>query len=324
MFYFYTYNVDDRKVQVTMKEDGGEFYNGSFQISKSREFRKEFTYNGKPIDISIDFFDGDSIYKNEKYSLNSKNLNTYNGTGSFKWVNKKPKVKLVHIQTTINDEREKASRESLQRVTQHGIEYILHTNEPYKDLPPKFNCQRPQCVSMELFDDNTVHKLGTALTPPHYGCYEAFKNAVLSEFNDCDFLIVCEGDCIIEVPIDEFANKVFEACRIIDDNNIGYFSFGDTRTLEHGWLQSPVIQEVANQNLLFITNHIIGLQCIMFPKFVEKWLKEKFRKEKWDASDMYFNLIFKNSPYKMGIVKQRLTSQVNGYSLIDKQDKRFL
>jgi glycosyltransferase involved in cell wall biosynthesis len=324
MFYFYTYNVDDRKVQVTMKEDGGEFYNGSFQISKSREFRKQFTYNGKPIDISIDFFDGDSIYKNEKYSLNSKNLNTYNGTGSFKWVNKKPKVKLVHIQTTINDEREKASRESLQRVTQHGIEYILHTNEPYKDLPPKFNCQRPQCVSMELFDDNTVHKLGTALTPPHYGCYEAFKNAVLSEFNDCDFLIVCEGDCIVEVPIDEFANKVFEACRIIDDNNIGYFSFGDTRTLEHGWLQSPVIQEVANQNLLFITNHIIGLQCIMFPKFVEKWLKEKLRKEKWDASDMYFNLIFKNSPYKMGIVKQRLTSQVNGYSLIDKQDKKFL
>ena len=324
MFYFYTYNVDDRKVQVTMKEDGGEFYNGSFQISKSREFRKEFTYNGKPIDISIDFFDGDSIYKNEKYSLNSKNLNTYNGTGSFKWVNKKPKVKLVHIQTTINDEREKASRESLQRVTQHGIEYILHTNEPYKDLPPKFNCQRPQCVSMELFDDDTVHKLGTALTPPHYGCYEAFKNAILSEFNDCDFLIVCEGDCLIEVPIEDFTNKVFEACRIVDDNNIGYFSFGDTRTLEHGWLQSPMIQEVANQNLLFVTNHIIGLQCIMFPKFVDKWLKEKLRKEKWDASDMYFNYIFRHSPYKMGIVKQRLTTQVNGFSLIDKQDKRFL
>ena len=324
MFYFYTYNVDDRKVQVTMKEDGGEFYNGSFQISKSREFKKDFTYSGKPIDITIDFFDGDVVYKSEKYSLNSKTINTYNGTGSFKWVNKKPRIKLVHIQTTINDEREKASRESLQNVTQYGIEYILHTNEPYKDLPPKHNCQRPQCVSMELFDDDTVHKLGTALTPPHYGCYEAFKNAILSEFNDCDFLIVCEGDCLIEVPIEDFTNKVFEACRIVEDNNIGYFSFGDTRTLEHGWLQSPMIQEVANQNLLFVTNHIIGLQCIMFPKFIDKWLKEKLRKEKWDASDMYFNYIFRHSPYKMGIVKQRLTTQVNGFSLIDKQDKRFL
>jgi hypothetical protein len=176
---------------------------------------------------------------------------------------------------------------------------------------------------MELFDDDTVHKLGTALTPPHYGCFEAFKNAVLSEFDDCDFLIVCEGDCMIEVPIEEFCNKVFEAARICEENNIGYFSFGDTRTLEHGWLQSPKIQDVPNQNLLFITNHIIGLQCIMFPKFTKKWLKERFRKEKWDASDMFFNQIFKPSPYKMGILFERITSQFDGFSLIDKQDKSF-
>lgn len=154
MFYFFTYNVDDRLVKVVMNEDGGEFYNGSFQISKCREFKKEFTYNGKPIDIILEFFDGDVVYKKEKYSVNSKNLGTYKNTGYFKWVNRKPKVKLVHIQTTINDEREQKSRESLQKVSNYGIEYILHTNEPYKDLPPKFNCQRPQCVSMELFDNN--------------------------------------------------------------------------------------------------------------------------------------------------------------------------
>ena len=135
---------------------------------------------------------------------------------------------------------------------------------------------------------------------------------------------MCEGDCIIEVPIEEFVNKVFDACRIVDDNNIGYFSFGDTRTLEHGWLQSPKTQDIPNQDLAFITNHIIGLQCIMFPKTISAWLKEKLRVEKWDASDMFFNQIFKVSPYKMGIVHKRLTSQVNGFSLIDKQDKNFL
>jgi glycosyltransferase involved in cell wall biosynthesis len=324
MFYFFTYNVDGRKVLVRMSEDNSEFFNGGFQISKSREFKKDFVYSGKPIEIILEFYDGERIYKSEKYSLNSKNLSTYNNTGYFKWVNRKPKVKLVHIQTTLNDEREQRSRESLQRVTKHGIEYILHTNEPYKDLPPKFNCQRPQCVSMELFDESTVHKLGTALTPPHYGCYEAFKNAILGEFYDCDFLIVCEGDCIIEVPIEDFVHKVFEACRICDDNNIGYFSFGDTRTLEHGWLQSPKIEDIGNQDLCFITNHIIGLQCIMFPKFTSAWLKDKLRTTKWDASDMFFNQIFKPSEYKMGIVHKRLTSQVNGYSLIDKQDKSFL
>jgi len=110
----------------------------------------------------------------------------------------------------------------------------------------------------------------------------------------------------------------------VDDNNIGYFSFGDTHTLEHRWLQSPKTQDIPNQDLAFITNHIIGLQCIMFPKMVSGWLKEKLRVEKWDASDMFFNQIFKLSPYKMGIVHKRLTTQVNGYSLIDKQDKNFL
>lgn len=323
MFYFYTYNVDDRKVKVVMLEDGSEFYNGSFQISKSREFRKEIIYNKKPIEIILEFYDDDVMYKRETYNINERNLGTYRNTGYFKWENKRPKIKLVHIQTTLNDEREQKSRESLQRVQEHGIQYILHSNEPYKDLPPKYNCQRPQCVSMELFDDDTVHKLGTALTPPHFGCYEAFKNAVLSEFEECDFLIVCEGDCLIECSIEEFCKKVFDAAKICDDHNIGYMSFGDTRTLEQGWLQSPKIQDVPNQDLLFITNHIIGLQCIMFPKFTKTWLKDKFRTEKWDASDMYFNLIFKNSPYKMAILHNRITTQVNGFSLIDKQDKNF-
>ena len=323
MFYFFTYNIDDRFVKVIMKENDGEFYNGSFQISKCREFRKDFDYKGKPIDISIQFYDGDFMYKEENYSLNQKTIDKYKYTGFFKWINKKPKIKLVHIQTTIDDEREQQSRNQLQQVANHGIQYILHQNEPYKDVPPKFNCQRPQCVSMELFSEDEVQRLGTALTPAHYGCYEAFKNAVLSEFDDCDFLIVCEGDCMIEVPIDDFCNKVFDAARICEDNNIGYFSFGDTRTLEHGWLQSPKIQDVPNQDLLFITNHIIGLQCIMFPKFTKTWLKERFRKEKWDASDMYFNRIFKPSQFKMGILNNRITSQFDGFSLIDKQDKSF-
>jgi len=323
MFYFYTFNIDDRKINVIMKENGCEFYNGSFQISKSREFRKEIVYDRKPIEIMLDFYDEDVMYKREIYNIDHKNLETYKNTGFFKWTNKKPKIKLVHIQTNLNDEREQQSRKSLERVQDYGIEYILHTNKPYNDLPPKFNCQRPQCVSMELFDNDTVHKLGTALTPPHYGCYEAFKYAILSEFEECDFLIVAEGDCIIECSIEEFCNKVFAAAKICDENNIGYMSFGDTRTLEQGWLQSPKIQDIQNQDLLFVTNHIIGLQCIMFPKFTKTWLKERFRTEKWDASDMFFNLIFRDSPYKMGILHNRITTQVDGFSLIDKQQKTF-
>ena len=323
MFYFFTYNVDDRKVNILMKEDGAEFYNTRFQISKNREFRKEFKYEGKPIDVILEFYDGEDCYKTETYTLNAQNIDKYSQTGFYNRKNKKPKIKLVHIQTTTNTEAEQKSRESVQRINDYGIEYILHINQRNIDMPPKLNCIRPDCVSMELFDEETVQRLGTALTPAHRGCYEAFRTAILSEFDDCDFLIVCEGDCLIEVPMQEFADKVFQAAELCADNNIGYFSFGDTHTLEHGWLQSKFVETIPNQDLMFITNHIIGLQCIMFPKFAKKWLKEQLRTHPWDASDIYFSTIFKKSPYRMGILHKRITTQISGYSFIDQQEKKF-
>jgi hypothetical protein len=39
---------------------------------------------------------------------------------------------------------------------------------------------------------------------------------------------------------------------------------------------------------------------------------------------MYFNQIFYSSSYNMGIVHKRLTTQADGYSLIDKQFKEFI
>jgi hypothetical protein len=325
MFYFFTYNIDTRNVKISIKESGVEFYNHKWQIDNTREFKKQFYYSGNEIELELDFYDGDRIYKNEKYVLNNKNIDKFQHTGYYKIKNRKPKIRLVHLQTTRNDEREQKSRESLKHVVDYGWEYIIHTNEPYADLPPKHNCQRPQCVSMELFNEQQVSELGTALTPSHYGCFESFKNGIMSEFDDSiDFLVVCEGDCIIEVPIEEFVNKVESSYQIIEDNKIGYMSFGDVKTLEHGWLQSPVREVVPDQDLLFITDHIIGLQCIAFPRSVKKWLLEKLRTEKWDASDMYFNHIFYGSPYKFGIVHNRLTTQAEGFSLIDKQEKKFI
>jgi len=169
-------------------------------------------------------------------------------------------------------------------------EYVLHTNHPYKDMPPKHNCNRRRAVSMELFDEATVAERSTALTPAHYGCYLAFKDAILSEFDDCDYLMVCEGDCLIEGDINNFVNIV-EHCAIrLEDNDIGFMSFGDKDTLRFGWPQSPMVQK--GDDMMYITDHLRGMQCIMFPKFVKSYLKEKLRTHPWDAADMYFNSIF--------------------------------
>ena len=233
----------------------------------------------------------------------------------------RPKIKLVHIQTTLNDEREQLSRASLEQVRNYGWEYILHQNIPYASLPPIHNCNRPQAVSMELFDEATVAERSTALTPAHYGCYLAFKDAILGEFDDCDYLIVCEGDCLIEGDVGSFQHKVEKCALMLEKNNIGFKSFGDKDTLEFGWPQSPVVREV-NEDM-YVTDHLIGMQCIMFPKFAKSHLKNKLRTHPWDAADMYFNSIFYGSGYDMGIVYERMTTQADGYSLIDQQFKTF-
>jgi hypothetical protein len=138
--------------------------------------------------------------------------------------------------------------------------------------------------------------------------------------HDCDYLIVCEGDCLIEGDVGNFIRKVEKCALLLDENNIKIMSFGDKDTLEFAWPQSPVVKEV-NEDM-YITNHLIGLQCIMFPISVAKTLKYILRTANWDAADLYFNTIFRSS--NMGIVYNRLTTQADGYSLIDKQHKEFI
>jgi hypothetical protein len=316
MFYFFTYNRDNRVIYVAI----GDTVWKRIIPSKLHEWAYQFEFKGDPIDVRMDFYDEDVCYKVEEFKLNKENIKLYNNTGKFRWKKaERPKIKLVHIQTTLNDEREQASRTSLEQVKDYGWEYKLHINEPYKSLPPSYNCIRPNCVSMELFNKQQVQQYGTALTPAHYGCYDAFKSAILSEFHNCDYLIVCEGDCIIETSIEEFIKTVEDCANHLVENGIEYMSFGDKNTLEHGWPQSPMVKDVNDK--MYLTNHIIGLQCIMFPAHIAPWLKETLRTHKWDAADMYFNEIFAKN--KMGIVKKRLTTQADGFSLIDNTQKTF-
>jgi glycosyltransferase involved in cell wall biosynthesis len=316
VFYFFTYNRDFRNIYVSI----ADYMWKRIIPAKNHELVYQFEFKGDPIEVRMDFYDGDVCYKVEEFTINKDNLDTYNNTGKFEWKKKdRPRIKLVHIQTTLNDEREQASRASLEQVKDHGWEYKLHLNEPYKSLPPKYNCLRPNCVSLELFNEHQVAELGTALTPAHYGCYQAFRDAILSEFHSCDFLIVCEGDCIIETDIHFFVQKVEQCAHLLGPNNIEFMSFGDKDTLEYGWPQSPVIKDVNDD--MYVTNHIIGLQCIMFPAHVAPWLKDTLRTHKWDAADMYFNNIFAGD--RMGIVKKRLTTQADGFSLIDNMQKTF-
>lgn len=321
IFYYFSYNtIITSNLELIIMDENFKLIECYTVPSNTNEFYTVLPKNTQHVEFVSTEFINNSLDKNvTKFSVNDSKgvIEIYDNVKK-----SKPKIKLVHLQINLDDERQVKSRESLEKIKNYSNwEYVLKTNEVYTNLPPSENCLRPDCVSLELFDKETEDRLGTALTPAHYGCYTSFVKGIFEEFYNCDYLIVCEGDCLIDVDIKNFINTVEDCALNLEKNNIGMMSFGDKDTLEFGWPQSPIIKDI--NSTMYITNKIIGLQCIMFPKFVKQDLLKSFFTSPWDAADMYFNTIFMRLNYEMAIVYNRLTTQADGYSLIDKQFKTF-
>ena len=232
---------------------------------------------------------------------------------------KNKKIKLVHLQTTINSESEQKSRKAFETFKFDNLKYVLHINQPYSGQEYKNNCLYPGLIS-NGDNDNRIDKL----TNRHYGCYTSHKKAFIDEFSDdIDFLMICEGDVKLEVSEDLFYDTVMTVCNIMQKEDIAYFSFGDKSTLETKVLQSNEIYTPKNQNLCYITDKVIGIQCIMFNKKYKHIFKNSFINELWYIADGWYNGIAEKNNLKIGILKNRITSQYNGYSLLDNRVKIF-
>lgn len=229
---------------------------------------------------------------------------------------RKPKIKLVHLLSEPEADREVASIISLAPLAALGIQYIQHINPPYSGEIPVDTCYRPEDIS----DAPGFMKLA----PGHYGCYLAHKNAVLKEFaEDVDLLIVCEGDCILEISHTEFYKLVVETGEAMDRNGIPYFSFGDRFNMEdkNRELISSVIRTMVGFDKGYVTDKIIYCHCIMFPKFARGSLISILETEKWDTADLFYNRVLTN---EMGILYNRVTKQHDGISILDRTPKHYL
>lgn len=234
-------------------------------------------------------------------------------------LNNNKRIKIAHLQTTVNSEAEIKSREQFNNFNFKNIEYVLNTNEPYNGEEYKNNCLYPNLVSTGV-EDTRPDKL----TNKHYGCFTSHKKAFINEFNnDIDFLMICEGDVKLEVSNTLFYDTVMRVASIMERENIAYFSFGDKCTLETKILQSKEIDIPRNQTLCYITDKIIGIQCIMFNKKYKDIFINNFINNSWYVADGWYNEIAKKNNLKIGILKNRITSQYSGYSLIDNRIKQF-
>ena len=214
----------------------------------------------------------------------------------------KYKIRAVHLLLE-EDNRKKESIKELEKLPLYGIDYVQHINKRYTETPPKEFCARP----------NDVGRIGAySLKGPHYGNYQSFKKAILTEFtDDIDFLIVFESDCKLNIPVEEFAKKVFESCDHIIEKGVYYMSFGDNRNLRTGELVSENKGDITDW--MYITNKIIGIQSIMFPKFAMDYIRRAYETTLWDVSDLMFNDMFRA---KTKAIAPRLTTQIEGVSTI--------
>jgi autotransporter strand-loop-strand O-heptosyltransferase len=216
----------------------------------------------------------------------------------------KRKVKLVHLLTRPEDEREQKSVESLSPLKNYGIDYIQHINEPCTEYP----------IDWEPISEHHEKK------PGYYGAYQAFRGAIEKEFSDdVDFLIVCECDCVLTIGHEDFITALNESFIAIEKNHIYYFSFGATGNDDVTWSEN---MGDINENMM-LTNKVILAHCIMFPKKARDFLYKQYKTLGWDSPDIWMNHAFMDQK-PIGIIKRYITRQYEGYSLIDNEWKGTL
>jgi autotransporter strand-loop-strand O-heptosyltransferase len=214
---------------------------------------------------------------------------------------KLPNIRMVHLLTRPNDERELASVKSLSPLKSLGIDYKQHINEPCKVYP----------------DDIPPISPHREKKPGYYGAYTSFRRAIEEEFTkDLDYFMICECDCVLNVSHNTFIRELSDICKTVGDNDIYYFSLGATG--ENGMIWSDELESIDDRS--FITNKIILAHCILFPQRARNFLLKRMNEISWDSPDLWLNHVFAGHK-KMGIIRKPLASQHEGESLIDNEMK---
>ena len=245
------------------------------------------TYDGKVHYIT------DNIDTNVKQLLSVLKMNDFENENTVS-----ESIIAMHMVTDIDTEREVDSMISLTKLENYGIKYIPCVNPRYTDLPPKETCEYPDSISFEP---------GGKLTPGHYGCYLAHKNAVLDGISkNPDYLLIFECDAVIDVTYQEFIDKLKFSCDALDKTDLLMFSFGfhnNTNILE-------------KKNDYWIVNKFYGAHAYLIPRKSYDVFKKLFETEKWNVTDLLYAEKLDN--FKTGIFEVPLTKQSAGFSILDK------
>jgi len=246
---------------------------------------------------------GESV-KYHRFDLNKDYfLNIMPNNGMFNWKGDRinyesnPKIKIIHLLTHTDEEREIRSIESISKLGEYdNIEYTSVINTPYLDLPPIQNCNRPNDVQM--------HPGYYKLAPGHYGCFKAHTDAILSCPKDNNTIyLFFECDALLLENHNEFVNKLNEAIKISKEKDYTFFSFAHNYEIFNEY-------ETHIDAGMFTDAHAYMIRGNKIDK-----VHDKINNSKWDAFDLWVTNNFREEP--KGFFKEPLVFQAKGHSLID-------
>ena len=312
-------NTESKLIHYTVKR------NGNLIIDRKLEVKGKFTFwdmvpysledntivNFYVTDLTTGEFIKEHTFKLDKDYFNNKIINN----GSFTWKGDmtpyNPKIKLLHLVTEPDtNEKEQRSIENLKSFCDHtNIKYDMRVNKIWKDLPPSDTCQRPEHIDWKPAPiGNGFGKL----TPGHYGCYLAHKNAICLEDNkNYDFVLIFEGDTIVESNFNELHNSLLRFNRIANEQELDVVGFGNPKQTTK--IVGPQIEDVHCNAILFVP-----AQSYLIPNQSLSHWKEKLQNKKWEAWDLW---IMNVGQMKSGIADKVYTKQLPGFSIIDQKNK---
>lgn len=281
-----------------------------FDLNEDAKYLIEYTSFDKDTKQQIEY---KTITVDNNYltsQLNNNGMFTYNGDmnalNPLKMENAgKPKIRIVHLVTEPDtNPKELRSAHSLKDFANafDNIEYHQKINEIYRELPPADTCNRPNDVAPEpgYFK----------LSPGHYGCFLAHKNGVTLPDNDrYDFILVFEGDVIIDAPYQELYDNLIRWSQLAKEENVDMVGFGNYCAERYNGEREDLMLNLS----IFAPAQSYLINREKLPTFVEK-----FETCKWDAFDLWMTKV---AGLHGAMANKIYTKHLPGYSIVDRKDK---
>ncbi len=300
---------ESKDIHYTVEKNGKTIIDRTLEVRGKYLFWDLVKYNlNDNFIVTFDVKDtttGETV-KYHKFKLNKDYfLNTMPGNGMFNWKGDRtnyksiPKIKIIHLLTQPEEEREQRSIESISKLGEYdGIEYTQAVNKPYTDFPPTKTCNRPNDVQMEP----GYYKLA----PGHYGCFKAHTDAILScPKDDNTIYLFFECDALLLTNHNEFIESLNKAIKISQEKDYTFFSFAHNYEVFNEY-------ETHIDAGMFTDAHAYLIRGSKINN-----VHNKINNSKWDAFDLWVTNNFRKEP--KGFFKEPLVFQAKGYSLIDKK-----